>query len=300
MPNTKATADPASLLLERDTLEIDEVVETRFMRVQDAVKHQAEGNPKIHQIENLAAVFIRDGFTDLPKWDVNLNNGAGGFVFGNGRLEALAWLEGRHREDPEQYPKPRGIATEQGSGDWVVPIKYGLDARDHAHAEAQLVDHNNLVLGPGFTALDIARMYNVEKYTAILKRVKDNGSGSDGEVTATVSTADLRTLTDLAASRRLQALTLDEEAEAAEEALEGDEEGEDDETVSESSSSEPEGEAVGQYLPFNCLMNKDARDTLYAAIKAAKADYSLVKTEDALEVLARRYLDNRKATAEED
>lgn len=111
---------------------------------------------------------MRYGFLDPPRWDKNLNQGTGGIVEGNGRLETLFWMF------KQGQSTPRGIAVDT-DGEWCVPVLFGLDAESEATAAAYSIDHNNLTLagGDGFTALDVSRLYEPEAYTKLLQELAE-------------------------------------------------------------------------------------------------------------------------------
>lgn len=205
MPRRKATTPtPTPLQVSRPAgvldiadLETDEQIEFVWMRVQDAVALQCEGNPKLHDIQKLGLSFIEYGFQDPPKWDVNLNDGKGGIIYGNGRLEALAWLEQQHQKNPELYPRPRGISVLRESGDWAVQVKIGVFSRSATQAKQFLLDHNSLTLGGEFSAEEISRLYGRDEYTAMLADIRqgleDEGLSADS-LTLTTTIGDFRFL----------------------------------------------------------------------------------------------------------
>jgi hypothetical protein len=125
-------------------------------------------NAKKHELKKITESIDRFGFIDPPKWDKTLNGGAGGFVYGNGRTKAIvsALLEAqRAGENP-----PRGIPVAKDTGEWCVPVKFGVDAFNQNEAVALAIDHNNLtMLGGDFNAADIAKMWDTTAYVALLK-----------------------------------------------------------------------------------------------------------------------------------
>lgn len=146
-------------------LSTEERLETIWIPVWAAQELVCGGNPKLHDLQALAESFRDYGFQDPPKWDSTLNDGKGGIVFGNGRVECLARMEG-------DWDRPRGIGVDPESGRWVMPIKVGLDLVDQEQALKFLVDHNNLTLSGGtLTALDTSRMYDSGRYLEILRSV---------------------------------------------------------------------------------------------------------------------------------
>lgn len=143
-----------------------DLLELRYVLLTEAV--QWDANPKQHDIGAQFESITRYGFKDPPKFEPELNGGNGGIVEGNGRLEALRWMI------DQAYTPPAGIAV-LPDGDWAVPMLFGVDAASKEAAEAYGLDHNNLTLmgGDGITALDIARMYDIEQYTAVVKRITE-------------------------------------------------------------------------------------------------------------------------------
>jgi hypothetical protein len=171
-------------VIDQGSIEVDQSIRLVWVKVQYAAAHLlTEVNPKLHDLQKNAASIIELGFNDPPKFDPSLNGGRGGLIYGNGRTEALAWLEVRHRQDPEQYPRPNGIGVEQASGDWVMPLKIGVDAGSESKALQYLVDHNALgMMGGDFSPLDIARVFDSSSYAQLL--------GSIGEMLELEGDAD--------------------------------------------------------------------------------------------------------------
>lgn len=117
-------------------------------------------NAKKHDIGALVTSIEIHGFRDPPAYDVQLD----AVVEGNGRTEALEWMQAQGRE------RPRGIAEDASSGEWCIPILFGVDAKSRLAAERYGLDHNNLVMAGGdFTAVDMARNWGAEGYLAILQ-----------------------------------------------------------------------------------------------------------------------------------
>jgi hypothetical protein len=60
------------------------------------------------------------------------------------------------------------------TGEWCVPVKFGVDAVTQNEAVALAIDHNNLtMLGGDFNAADIAKMWDTPAYVALLKTSAD-------------------------------------------------------------------------------------------------------------------------------
>ena len=124
-----------------------------------------EGNAKRHDIGAICTSIKRYGFRDPLAIDAALNNGKGGVVEGNGRLEALLCLR-QQGEGPPAYIK----ITE--SGDWAVPCIVGGNSATEAEGLAYSLDHNSLTMAGGdFTALDISGLYNPAEYLELLERL---------------------------------------------------------------------------------------------------------------------------------
>jgi len=118
-----------------------------------------DDNPKLHDLGALIDSIGRYGFKDPPKFEPTLNGGSGGVVEGNGRTQALRWMQKQGRD------VPRGIALAE-DGDWAVPVLFGVDAESEAAAKAYSLDHNNLTLAGGdLTAFDYTRMYSADYVT---------------------------------------------------------------------------------------------------------------------------------------
>jgi hypothetical protein len=122
-------------------------------------------NPKLHDIGGLVESIKRHGFKDPLKFEPALNDGEGGIVEGNGRGQAL---EAMHRQEPDK--PPRGIDVIKDTGEWAVPVLFGVDAESEQAAEAYGVDHNNLTYmgGEGVNLWDLARMWDHEAYLGLL------------------------------------------------------------------------------------------------------------------------------------
>jgi hypothetical protein len=126
-------------------------------------------NAKKHDSAAILASIERNGFADAPKWDNSLNNGAGGLVFGNGRTKAIVSILLAAQKEGKK--PPRGIPTAKDTGEWCVPVKFGVDSKSEVEAIAFAIDHNNLTMSGGdFDAGDIAKMWDTD-YVDLLKYV---------------------------------------------------------------------------------------------------------------------------------
>jgi hypothetical protein len=157
----------------------EKVLRIEYVRLNEAIELLWKKNPKLHAISDLAESFKKHGFRDAPAFDTNLQEG-GAIVDGNGRVETLRWMY-----DQEQKP-PIGIMLDDKDGMWYVPIQFGVDAPSQAAAESYALDCNLLVMAGGrdFTTHDYARLWDEERYVALLQdlaRVEELPVGVDGD-----------------------------------------------------------------------------------------------------------------------
>lgn len=169
----------------------NDLLSVRYVRLSDCLPW--DRNPKLHDIRKLVASIIQHGFKDPPKFEPELNGGAGGTAEGNGRLEALQLMFQTEPDKP-----PRGIALvveEDGSVvDWAVPFLFGVDAPTEKAAQAYAIDHNNLTLrGADFSPADLERIYEVAEYHDLLV---DITSGDDAVLIASLSADELAFYTE--------------------------------------------------------------------------------------------------------
>ncbi len=122
-----------------------------WMLVRTVVDLLWRDNPKLHDTGALVSSIAKHGFKPPPQYDATLD----AIVDGNGRTEALWWME-RNNDD-----LPDGLAVHEPSGMWAMPVLIGNDAKSTALAEAYAIDANNLtMLGGDFTGWDISRMWS--------------------------------------------------------------------------------------------------------------------------------------------
>lgn len=124
-----------------------------------------EKNPKQHDIGAIVESIRRHGFKDPLKFEPALNGGEGGIAEGGGRGIAL-----RAMSDGGEEP-PRGIDVLKDTGEWAVPVLFGVDADSEAAAEAYGVDHNNLTYmgGEDVNPWDLMRMWDEKGYLTLLE-----------------------------------------------------------------------------------------------------------------------------------
>lgn len=91
-------------------------------------------NPKLHDLEALAASIRRHGYID----PIVLDEASGMMVAGHGRDETLEMMK-RAGE-----PAPKRIKV-RDDGEWLVPVLSGISFEDESTAEAYIIGSNRLV-----------------------------------------------------------------------------------------------------------------------------------------------------------
>jgi hypothetical protein len=141
-----------------------------------------EKNLKLHDLQTISESIAEYGYADCAKWDSNLNGGIGGFVYGNGRSEALILKLNQMMRSGEAPPK--GIGTVRETGEWVVPVKFGVDADSETQASRFALSHNIITMqGGSYQAGDIAKMFSPE-FSTQLQELAETDSlpvGFDGD-----------------------------------------------------------------------------------------------------------------------
>ena len=132
------------------------------IKVSTALKYLWSENPKLHNIGDLVESIKKHGFQEVPKFDKHI-----GIKAGNGRIEALAWME-----KDGNYDLPRGLAEIKDSGEWVMPLLIGTDAASFNLARSYAIDSNNIAMSGGnFTDHDMARQYEKPGYMNVLRSI---------------------------------------------------------------------------------------------------------------------------------
>jgi len=122
-------------------------------------------NSKKHDIGAIIESIESYGFRDPPTYDAQLE----ALVEGNGRTEALDIMR------RQEHEVPRGILINKETGDWCIPVLFGIDATSQAMAQRYAIDHNNItMLGGDLTVFDIEKMWDRDKYISILQDLSDN------------------------------------------------------------------------------------------------------------------------------
>ena len=142
-----------------------------------------DNNAKLHNLDQIIQSIARYGFKSACKWEGTLNDGRGGIVAGNGRVEALREME-RRGDD-----LPIGIAQDE-TGEWCVPVLFGVEAGSEAIARAYALDDNNLtLLGGDFAVADLMKLYDPELLMSELEEL-----ARSGEIPVSIGETDLEEL----------------------------------------------------------------------------------------------------------
>jgi hypothetical protein len=129
-----------------------------------------DNNAKLHNLDQIIQSIARYGFKSACKWEGTLNDGRGGIVAGNGRVEALREMERRGND------LPIGIAQDTETGEWCLPVLFGVEASSEAIARAYALDDNNLtLLGGDFAVADLMRLYDQELLMSELEELGRSG-----------------------------------------------------------------------------------------------------------------------------
>jgi len=126
-------------------------------------------NAKLHNLDQIIQSIKKYGFKSACKWEGVLNDGRGGIVAGNGRVEALRVMKRRG------HNLPVGIAQDE-TGEWCVPVLFGAESDSEATARAYALDDNNLtVVGGDFDVADLLKLYNQDLLTSELDQLLQIG-----------------------------------------------------------------------------------------------------------------------------
>ncbi|MEG5173306.1 DNA methyltransferase [Microcoleus sp. B3-D7] len=132
-----------------------DLLDLRYIRISQA--ELFDNNAKLHNLDQIIESITRYGFKSACKWEGTLNGGRGGIVAGNGRVEALRVMEQRGDD------LPIGIAQDTETGEWCVPVLFGVEAGSEVIARAYALDDNNLtLLGGNFAVADLLKLYDQE------------------------------------------------------------------------------------------------------------------------------------------
>ena len=174
--------------IDESELEMNDPPRLVWVKVQEAIDLIWRDNPKRHDMQQLVQSIERYGFQEPAKFDIKLHRRGqavddeptGAIKSGNGRIEAVAWMEAQGKD------LPRGCATNK-AGEWVLPLIVGTDARSGAVAQAYAVDANNLTLAGGdFDGFDMARLWGPE-YVDLLSGLDELPVSVDAEMLSALS-----------------------------------------------------------------------------------------------------------------
>lgn len=112
-----------------------DAIALHYVSLDDLAETFLDGNSKKHDVDKIIESIRRYGFRDPIAFDPVLNEGAGGIIEGNGRLEALSAMRDRG------INLPRGLKEE-----WQVPVLFGVNSNSEAEAIAYSIEHNWSVL----------------------------------------------------------------------------------------------------------------------------------------------------------
>lgn len=155
----------------------DDRLELRYVPLSQA--RRWDENPKRHDLVALVRSIETHGFGDPPKFDATL----AALVYGNGLTEALEVMRKEGKEPP------RGIGVLE-SGEWAIPVIFGVDAESRAAAVAFAIDHNNLtLLGGSLKFEDLLGIWDEGALQKVLAEIPDAGA-----LLASMDEADLESL----------------------------------------------------------------------------------------------------------
>lgn len=136
-----------------------DAIAVHYVSLDDLEDTFLDGNSKKHDTDKIIESIRRYGFRDPIAFDASLNDGNGGIVEGNGRLESLIEMKSQHMN------LPRGL--KEG---WKVPVIFGVNASSEAEAVAFSVEHNWSVMWGSDLELDqITSMFDD---TALLEQLE--------------------------------------------------------------------------------------------------------------------------------
>ena len=140
-----------------------------YISLNDLVSKFLIGNSKKHDADRLKESYLKYGFRDPVAIDKNLNNGNGGIIEGNGRIEALKSLF------DEDYLPPKNIEVRDNI--WYVPVIFGGDADDEQSAIAFSIEHNLSVLwGSEFSSEEMLKLFDAEAIASQLSELMNTES----------------------------------------------------------------------------------------------------------------------------
>ena len=143
-----------------------DAIAVHYVSLDNLEKHFLDNNSKKHDVAKLIESIRRYGFRDPLVFDPNLNDGKGGIVAGNGRLESLIEMRSQNLN------LPRGLKE-----DWLVPVVFGVNSTSEAEAVAFSIEHNWSVLwGSEVSLEEIISMFDAENLQQQLDLLQSESS----------------------------------------------------------------------------------------------------------------------------
>lgn len=166
--------------LQKLATDADDEVKIHYVPLDDLTESFLDGNSKKHDTSKIVDSIQRYGFKDPITFDPSLNDGDGGVIEGNGRLESLIEIRDKGGN------LPRGIKK-----GWLVPVIFGVSATSEPEAIAYSVEHNwSVTWGSDIDTKDLLTMFDAEKLEEQLQELRDAeslpvGFGDLGEILET-------------------------------------------------------------------------------------------------------------------
>lgn len=143
-----------------------DAIAIHYVSLDDLKDTFLDGNSKKHDTDKIIESIRRYGFRDPIAFDANLNDGNGGIIEGNGRLESLIEMKSQHMN------LPRGL--KEG---WKVPVIFGVNATSEAEAVAFSVEHNwSVIWGSEIDLEQVASMFDDQALQEQLKMLDRQNS----------------------------------------------------------------------------------------------------------------------------
>jgi len=187
------------LFVDEAGLELNDPPRLVWVRARDAVGLLWRENPKLHDLQTLVASVRRHSFQAPSKFDAKLfrvgqppedEEPLGAIKAGNGRVEAVAWLEANWEEvKADEEKMPRGLALD-ADGAWCVPVLVGTDAKSTSAAMEFAIDDNNSVMSGGdLDGFDMARLWDGH-YVDLLSGLDELPVSVDAEMLSLLASVD--------------------------------------------------------------------------------------------------------------
>ncbi len=129
----------------------------------------AERNPKVHDVDGIAASISEHGMGELPLYDDRTDR----LVAGHGRINDLRERYARG-EDP-----PEGVVADD-DGEWRVPVIRGWRSKDDLRAVRYLIGSNGLTMSGGWDDGGLAEL--LSELRAVDVAMLEGTGFNDGDV----------------------------------------------------------------------------------------------------------------------